>query len=282
MQNIIIDQEFKELLPRLDAETLALLEENILLNGCRDSLVLWGDVLIDGHNRYEICTRNKVPFTTINREFDSREAVLIWIVSTQIARRNLSPLQLSNYRGMHYLAEKKMQGVYNRYAQESKNRQNVDFQKPQRTSDLLAQKYHVSHRTIERDAKIAEAIEAIGKASPDARQRIINGEVSFDKQALQILTKKPAEEIADLATEIEQGTYVKPKPVKAVGGTGAGSVAGAVGQQLDIKQLNTAMNMISTDFSTQWQSHFKAADKPGMMQALRLYLDKLEALYQGR
>ena len=52
MQKIIIDEEFKGLLPELDKETYESLEANILQNGCRDSLVLWGDILIDGHNRF--------------------------------------------------------------------------------------------------------------------------------------------------------------------------------------------------------------------------------------
>ena len=52
-----------------------MLEENILQNGCRDSLVLWGDILVDGHNRYEICTKHNIPFSTIEKQFDSHEEV---------------------------------------------------------------------------------------------------------------------------------------------------------------------------------------------------------------
>jgi len=48
MQEVIIDDEFRDLLPELDAITYGMLEENIIQNGCRDSLVLWGDILIDG------------------------------------------------------------------------------------------------------------------------------------------------------------------------------------------------------------------------------------------
>ena len=47
---IVIDEEFRQLLPALDAETYRLLEENLLLHGCRDPLVLWEDILIDGYN----------------------------------------------------------------------------------------------------------------------------------------------------------------------------------------------------------------------------------------
>ena len=84
MPNIIIDEEFKALLPALDKDTYAMLEENLLKNGCRDSIVLWGDILIDGHNRYEICNKHGIPFNTIGRDFKSREEALIWIISTQV------------------------------------------------------------------------------------------------------------------------------------------------------------------------------------------------------
>ena len=86
MQEIIIDEEFKWLMPAPDAETFKQLEENILRNGCRDSLILWGDTLIDGHNRYEICMRHGVPFNTVCKEFDTREDALVWIISNRVAR----------------------------------------------------------------------------------------------------------------------------------------------------------------------------------------------------
>jgi len=37
MQKIIIDEEFKALLPALDKETYDMLEANLIQNGCRDS-----------------------------------------------------------------------------------------------------------------------------------------------------------------------------------------------------------------------------------------------------
>ena len=102
---------------------------------CRDSIVLWGDILIDGHNRYEICTNRNIPFNTINKDFDTREEALIWIISTQVSRRNLSPIQLSHFRGLHYMADKKMQGG---------NRRNSTEVLPESTANRLATKYRVS------------------------------------------------------------------------------------------------------------------------------------------
>ena len=124
MKEIIIDKEFKFLLPTLDTETYARLEEDLLKSGCRDALVLWGDVLIDGYNRYAICTEYDIPFNTVSMEFDTREDVLIWIITNQVSRRNLTPIQLSHFRGVHYRAERRKHGENNRYKQKSINRQN--------------------------------------------------------------------------------------------------------------------------------------------------------------
>ena len=85
-----IDQEFKSLIPALTSEEYKQLEQNIINEGCRDALVTWNDTLIDGHNRYEICTKNNIPFTTIPKEFENREEVIEWIIRNQFGRRNMS------------------------------------------------------------------------------------------------------------------------------------------------------------------------------------------------
>ena len=84
-----IDVEFQGLIPPLTFEEKKMLEESILNEGCRDAIVLWGDTIIDGHNRYEICTKHGKPFETVNREFESRNEVIEWIIKNQFGRRNL-------------------------------------------------------------------------------------------------------------------------------------------------------------------------------------------------
>ena len=88
--NIIVDDEFKKLIPPLTAEERKGLEESILKEGCRDALILWGNILIDGHNRYEICTKHNIPFKTIQKDFKSRDEVILYMIDTQFSRRNLS------------------------------------------------------------------------------------------------------------------------------------------------------------------------------------------------
>ena len=82
-----IDPEFKNLIPPLTAEEYAGLEESILAEGCRDALILWDGILIDGHNRYEICTKHGIPFDTAEMDFPDRDAVMLWMIDQQRGRR---------------------------------------------------------------------------------------------------------------------------------------------------------------------------------------------------
>ena len=52
-----IDPEFQSLIPPLSPDEFRQLEENILKDGCRDPLVYWNNTIIDGHNRFKICTQ---------------------------------------------------------------------------------------------------------------------------------------------------------------------------------------------------------------------------------
>ena len=70
------------------------LERSILEEGCRDALVLWGNVLVDGHNRYGICKKHGLPFQTVqNTRFQNMEDVHLWMIDQHLGRRSVSEFQ---------------------------------------------------------------------------------------------------------------------------------------------------------------------------------------------
>jgi N6-adenosine-specific RNA methylase IME4 len=89
-RSLKVDNEFRDLIPPLRLDERAELEASIQQDGCRDPLTVWSGTVIDGHNRYEICTRLSVPFEVVEKEFDSKVDALIWIRRNQLARRNLT------------------------------------------------------------------------------------------------------------------------------------------------------------------------------------------------
>ena len=92
VQTLKIDPEFQSLIPALSDDERAELEASLKAEGCRDALVVWAGqgVLLDGHNRYAICQAHGIPFQVVERTFESRDHVIVWIVKNQLARRNLS------------------------------------------------------------------------------------------------------------------------------------------------------------------------------------------------
>lgn len=174
IMNIKIDEEFKNLIPPLTDDEYNGLRDSILQDGCRDALVLWDDVLIDGHNRYEICTKHGIPFDTVQMNFSSRDEVIRWIILNQFGRRNLPAYERARLalRLKPVIAKQAKQNqvrtTENRVCQIS-DKQEIDTKKE------LAKAAGVSHDTI---AKV-EKIEA--KATPEVKEMLRSGNMSINQ-----------------------------------------------------------------------------------------------------
>ena len=91
---ITVDPELQAYIDPLTPDEHDALERSLLTEGCRDALVLWGDVLVDGHNRYGICQKHGLPFQTVqNPRFTSMEDVHLWMIDQHLGRRSVSDFQ---------------------------------------------------------------------------------------------------------------------------------------------------------------------------------------------
>ena len=92
--DIIVNEELKAYIDPLTQDEHDALERSLLAEGCRDALVLWGNVLIDGHNRYGICSKHGIPFNTVqNTRFKSMDDVHLWMIEQHLGRRSVSDYQ---------------------------------------------------------------------------------------------------------------------------------------------------------------------------------------------
>lgn len=85
-----INPEYKSLISPLSSEEFAGLEKSIKEEGCRDAIVTWQGVIVDGHNRYEICQKHGIDFTTIEKDFTNDSEAKEWIIYNQLSRRNIT------------------------------------------------------------------------------------------------------------------------------------------------------------------------------------------------
>lgn len=150
----------------------------------------WPHILIDGHNRYEICTRLGLPFETLTQDFADRDAVMDWMDANQLGRRNITPDQFTLLLGRRYNRAKKAQ--FSRPGNDSASKR--DGQNVQRdiqtTAEKLAVEHGVDERTVRRAGQYAEAVAIVEKAVPGFTQAITPTRQAVIKAAA-IMEKSP-------------------------------------------------------------------------------------------
>jgi 16S rRNA G966 N2-methylase RsmD len=183
---IKIDPEFQALIPPLAPEERQQLEANILADGCRDPLVVWNGVLIDGHNRYEICTKHGIGFETVEKEFADRSEAIEWIIRNQFGRRNLTAYVRTQLalRLEETIAKRAKANQVESGREFGKGCQKSDKPiNPIDTKKEVAKIASVSHDTVAK-VKVIEQ-----KAAPEVKQKLSTGEVSIN-QAYQEIRKE--------------------------------------------------------------------------------------------
>ena len=186
---ITVDLEFQALVPPLQPAELAQLETNLVADGCRDPLVFWAEegILLDGHHRYEICTRLGLPYATVEQSCASRDAALLWLVLNQFGRRNLTPFQRIE---LALVAEPLIASEARerqREAGRDKLRQDSAQARDERkTAAKLGQLAGVSRDTIAKAKVIAE------QATEEVKEKLRKGETTINAEHKKLIRQQTA------------------------------------------------------------------------------------------
>ncbi|BDD06941.1 hypothetical protein [Aureibacter tunicatorum] len=216
-QQLKVLEELKQFIPTPTDEERAQLEENIRKEGVRDPLVIWkrddDQVLIDGHNRYSIIQKLKSEgvdqdFKLKILPFENIEEVKDWMILNQLGRRNLTPEQSSELRGLYYEREKKKPGGTgaNQYT-ELRGQNDPEAKK---TAEKLAEKLNVSAKTIKRDEQFAKGLRKIAESNPQMKQDILQRKVKVNKTDVQKLSKVEGALKIDKVDDIKSVVEKKP------------------------------------------------------------------------
>jgi hypothetical protein len=182
-----INLKFKEAIPPLSADEYQNLRESLLREGCRDAIIVWNGVIVDGYNRYEICKELDISFNSSEMNFESDAAVIEWILLNQLSRRNLTDVE----RGR--VALKLKEG----FAAKAKENQGartdllagLPKSEPSNTRKNLARLAGLGERTLAK-------IEKVDNEAPEIIRNAMGGLLSVNKaaQITDILKQLPEED----------------------------------------------------------------------------------------
>ena len=194
----IIDPEFQSQIPALTDEEFQQLEENILSEGeVLSPLIVWGNILVDGHNRYKILQQHpEIPYTTrsISCTCETREDVLAWICKHQLGRRNLTPEQKKFLIGKQYHSEKSTRGGNhgNQYTQVA-NCQIDNLPSVENTTERIAKENNVSPSFVIRAEQFMKTVELMKKYCPGIQEEILSGKLKLSQREATIIRGTPTE-----------------------------------------------------------------------------------------
>ena len=174
-----IKKEFKELIPKLTEDEYSMLKQSIIDNGCQDAIKTWSGFILDGHNRFEICTELELHYDTEEMNFEIEQEAVVWIINNQLGRRNISDFQRVE------LAEKKKDILL----EKGKKKMSEGGKKGLSKNDKPSHPETESHGTQKEIAKelgmstgkVAQAEVVIKEAPPEIKEKARKGEITVHK-----------------------------------------------------------------------------------------------------
>ena len=172
--NITVNEELLAYIDPLTEDENAALERSILAEGCRDALVLWGEVLVDGHNRYAICRKHGIPFNTVQSQlFKSMDDVHLWMIEQHLGRRSLSDFQ----RGVLALRKKGILAAHPKPPSSEQVNPGAASPEPKVSRESVAKEARISSAAVGQIEKIQKS------AAPELIAAVKAGTVSINAAA---------------------------------------------------------------------------------------------------
>lgn len=204
-EKLEIDQEFKTLIRPLRKDEYLHLEVDLTIYGCREPIVTWNDLIINGYDRYEICNRLRIPYAVRKMLFESRDEAIIWICSDQLGRRNISEETRRYLIGKQYELEKVTHKQLNangsiQYKRKNKVEQGESFH---RTAQKIGAKYDISAGTVQKYAVFSKALDTVGEADPELLGKVLSGIFKISYENLIALSRMPPEKIRRIGSKLE-------------------------------------------------------------------------------
>ena len=210
-----IEPKFKNLIRPLQRKEYLQLEQNILSDGCRDPIITWNGVIVDGHNRYEICMRHQIPFAVLEMDFSCEAEAIAWICANQLGRRNISEETRKYLIGKQFEAEKLAGAVKNPNGNNqystfdeavviAPQEQDEETHSRSKTAERIAKDNHISKGTVEKYAIYARAMDALAEKDAEIVPRILSGQYKIAHKNVVELSKLSPPEIKKVERRIKK------------------------------------------------------------------------------
>jgi hypothetical protein len=190
---IVLDDEFRNLVPSPAPETAAALKQALVNEGCTETLIAWAWkgrlILLIGYNVFPTLQYHAIPFPVHVERLQHRGEARLYIIDYFLKYRMLTPLAASYYRGLRCREDILPKGG---------DRKSVNFRKSvgsRKSAKALAEVYGKNVKTIYEDVRFAVALDALAMIGGDRIKPVILSQNSWGTRGRVIqLAQRSAEE----------------------------------------------------------------------------------------
>ena len=226
-----IDEEFRTLIPPLTDDEFQRLERSILDEGVREPIITWNGVIVDGHNRYNITQKHALVCPTRERQFESRDAAKLFIISNQLSRRNLpvaaiGDLKLEEKEIVARKARERISPGTNQYTERSTPNLGETKKKDKHDGETftqLAKDIPLGRESLRKLDRIKREAKEGNPVAISEREKLLSGEKkSIHSAYIEVVgrpkPRKPSEIVADDGRKICHmcGEPINPEDAHAV------------------------------------------------------------------
>lgn len=210
MRQLEVRPEFRDKIPPLSADEYSRLEANILEDGeVREPIVVWGDIIIDGHNRWKIIRAHpEIPFKVKQMNFSDEWDAIAWMCKNQLGRRNLTDEQRTYLIGKQYEAQKMTSGGDRKSSAQSGHLIGG------RTKDIIAKEHGIGSASVQRAEQFSKGLDAAESASPGIKDAILSGGVKAPKSVIARIRDIPEDQRPAAVDAIKRGDAAAVFPPK--------------------------------------------------------------------
>lgn len=226
---VTIEPEFEKLCPPLQKDEYDQLEKNIVADGCREPLICWNFILVDGHNRFKICKKNGIDFEITHKNFVDDNDARDWIINNQLGRRNITAEQRRYLVGRLFRQKQQADKLAAIESVECGLEQNVPEKHSgkqgksngtakkgggKNDSRTVADAARVSHTQVLRAARYSEAVDSLKNG---VRTAVLGRAVKSTDADVRALAKLPEDQQKKIVAKAQEsgkrvGEFLPAKP----------------------------------------------------------------------
>lgn len=185
---LVIKPLFKKACPVLtkqeyeDLERLILKDKRVI-----NPILTWHGAIVDGHNRYEISQKHKIPYTTKELVFQNEDEVLVWIKENAISQRNLSDFaRYELVKDIEYIVKT-----------EAKKRQSLAGQKVQIDEPPIDTRKEIADKINVSPAQVGKMKEIDQKADERIKRKLREGRINVAQAYRHVKERENPKKLTD-------------------------------------------------------------------------------------